>query len=329
MDIDSIKQQILTQLQSQTDPTSQPYVKDASFYNSIVSTPVENVKRANFEATQQMLPLVQALYNNGMLEKSRQNVMPIVQSLMQGNSASAEQDALIRNEQAKRAMVASVMQNSRDIKNPLEYANVMQLAGIDPKYGLQYGFSTKEQTNDNRMKGLTSLAQIQHGEDALAQQASHFQQQLAKQRELTSMKQQGQSGIDPNKAMSAMKRYREITKDIENYSRQTGVTPEMLKNYVNNYSNEVALLASQVPINNAQGENDMWFNWEKGVVPSMIPAYLQNVGTPERQVQATQAPVAQTQAQPQVHDLTPSILNWLKTVQDTAGGNFDPYYMQR
>lgn len=73
----------------------------------------------------------------------------------------------------------------------------------------------------------------------------------------------------------------------------------------------------------------MWFNWEKGVVPSMIPAYLQNVGTPERQVQATQAPVAQTQAQPQVHDLTPSILNWLKTVQDTAGGNFDPYYMQR
>lgn len=229
MDNNQIKQRLTDLIQKQNDPNEQPYVKDASFYDKIIATPVENTKRANYDAMREMLPLVKTLYANGMLNKSRQNAMPIVQSLMNGYTASAEQDAVIRNEQSKRNMVAHVMQNMKDVKNPVEYANIAQLAGFDPKYQLMYGHTAKDQADNNQMKALTTLASINDSEEGRALQRQQLDNSLA----IASMKVGSSNGISGINGISsykdiiaAEKEYNAIMTSIEQASKD----PEYQKN---------------------------------------------------------------------------------------------------
>lgn len=181
----------------QTDPTGNPYVKEKSFYDSIANTPIENTKLASYSQTLADLDLLR-MANKG-LPMTRERMLPLVQGLMRGDAEAAEQDANIRNEQARRNLVSNVMQNISDVKNPGEYMGIMKLleAAGGTKYNpaeMAYSFSTKDHANDNQLKGASTLAGIFGNLYSQEQQMALQREQMAMQERIAGMRGTGGRG---------------------------------------------------------------------------------------------------------------------------------------
>lgn len=309
----------------QTDPTTQPYIKDKGFYDSIANAPLENTKLASYRQTLANMELLR-MANRG-LPMTRERMLPIVQGLMKGEAEVAEQDANIRNEQTRRNLVSHVMQNVSDVKNPGEYMGIMKLleAVGGTKYNpaeMAYQFSTKEQINDNQLKGASTLAGIFGNLYSQQQQMGLQREQMAQQERLANMRVAAGGrggGIDLNfkDAYAANAKFNEHLRAIETLSKDAKYQndPTAFQTEIERHNREVFHLAMQDPINGWK----MAKMWDE-VTKTMLPHTEVNNNPTMKQ----QPPTA-INKQYSAPD-NPHAASWFETVNSKFSGNHVPFY---
>lgn len=303
--IDGIDENLIASLNSmkaladsQIDPSTYNRVKGSDFYNRISNIPIQNTKEASRNAMMAMMPALMAGYKGSTFAGARESSMPFINALMNANMGVAEQDALNKNEQSKRDITSYALQNIDDVKNPVEMAGILQMAGIDPKNVMPYNFSTKDQITNHKSQLLSAIANGYNGirsadmadslhRDQMAQQAELAQQQMALQSSLASMR--GSSGSSGSGRMSltdtehVRDRYNKIMGEIENASRDSNYqnNPSSFQDFTSKKLAEAELYANVDP----HLHNDFYGSVDSNgnVVNNGTRAYWYNYFNPRNQ----------------------------------------------
>jgi hypothetical protein len=150
-------------IKEQDDPTTRPYVKDKSFFDSITNTPIENSKMAAYRDTISNLELLKIA--NSRLPGAREGLMATAQGLMKQSADATAHDADIRNEMAKRQTISNTLQGMQDVTNPMEAANIGKI--LEAVTGMKYNpaenmamYGSKESHDMRYMQGLKALMSI-------------------------------------------------------------------------------------------------------------------------------------------------------------------------